>query len=407
MPEHHPETASPSLVGVSYVMPVLNDATHVRAAVESILAQDYAGPVEVLIALGPSIDGTTELVDDIATSDARIKVLENEVGSTPAGLNIAIRAARYPVVMRVDSHSVLPPDYARIAVETLERTGADNVGGIMDAQGETPFERAVALAYRTRVGLGGTPFHVGGRGGTGRHRLPRRASAATRSCASACSTRPSSAARTGSSTGACARPAARSGSRPSWRSPTARGRPVDASPARCSRPGCGAANWRAGSPRRTASGTSSRRSWWSASRSGCSLGIGGIVQAWSGRRRGCSLGFVVPGRLPALRRRRDIRRARGSRCRTAALVSRSLAVHTLLVGGRLRTRLPLADEQHRQAHGKVTRMPQADRSRRGRRASPNSARWRSRPRCACVATPSTGRPRSTCATSRRTSPGCC
>ncbi|MDQ0892799.1 glycosyltransferase family 2 protein [Agromyces ramosus] len=162
MPEQHPEATSSPLLGVSYVMPVLNDASHVRAAVGSILAQDYAGPVEVLIALGPSIDGTNELVADLASRDARVRVLENEIGSTPAGLNIGIRAAQHPVVVRVDSHSMLPPDYARIAVETLERTGADNVGGIMDAQGETPFERAVALAYTTKVGLGGSAFHVGG-----------------------------------------------------------------------------------------------------------------------------------------------------------------------------------------------------------------------------------------------------
>ena len=162
MPDQHHEAAASPLVGVSYVMPVLNDATHVRAAVESILAQDYSGPVEVLIALGPSIDGTAELVADLAARDARVRVLENEVGSTPSGLNIGIRAARYPVVVRVDSHSMLPVDYARVAVGVLERTGADNVGGIMDARGETPFEQAVALAYTTKVGLGGSAFHVGG-----------------------------------------------------------------------------------------------------------------------------------------------------------------------------------------------------------------------------------------------------
>lgn len=162
MPEQHHQATPSSLVGVSYIMPVLNDATHVRAAVESILAQDYTGPVEVLIALGPSIDGTAELVADLATRDSRLRVLDNEVGSTPAGLNIGIRAARYPVIVRVDSHSMLPMDYARIAVETLERTGADNVGGTMDARGETAFERAVAIAYTTKVGLGGGAFHVGG-----------------------------------------------------------------------------------------------------------------------------------------------------------------------------------------------------------------------------------------------------
>jgi glycosyltransferase involved in cell wall biosynthesis len=146
-------------------MPVLNEVTHVRAAVDSLLAQDYTGPFEVTIALGPSIDGTTELVEELAAVDGRIRVVDNVVGSTPAGLNLAIRESRYPIVIRVDAHSVLPPDYARIAVETILETGADNVGGLMDAQGTTDFERAVARAYGSRVGLGGTKLHVGGEAG--------------------------------------------------------------------------------------------------------------------------------------------------------------------------------------------------------------------------------------------------
>ncbi len=48
------------------------------------------------------------------------------------------------------------------AVETLVRTGADNVGGIMQAEGETPFEQAVARAMTTPMGVGAAPFHVGG-----------------------------------------------------------------------------------------------------------------------------------------------------------------------------------------------------------------------------------------------------
>src|SRR5690606_2587569 len=76
-----------------------------------------------------------------------------------------IRAARYPVVIRVDAHSVLPTDYTRIAVRVLQETGADNVGGMMKAVGRTPFEKAVAHAYTSPEGLGGTPLHVGGRAG--------------------------------------------------------------------------------------------------------------------------------------------------------------------------------------------------------------------------------------------------
>ncbi|WP_066516690.1 glycosyltransferase family 2 protein [Curtobacterium ammoniigenes] len=153
------------LPGVSYVMPVLNEVTEVRAAVASLLAQEYDGPVEIILALGPSIDGTNELVAEMSASDPRIVAIDNPIGSTPAGLNVAIRASRYPVVVRVDAHSVLPRDYTRIAVETLAATGADNVGGIMRAEGRTAFERAVAHAYGSRVGLGGTPHHVGGTAG--------------------------------------------------------------------------------------------------------------------------------------------------------------------------------------------------------------------------------------------------
>ncbi|WP_433954139.1 glycosyltransferase family 2 protein [Curtobacterium flaccumfaciens] len=153
------------LPGVSYVMPVLNEVTEVRAAVGSLLDQDYTGPFEVILALGPSIDGTNELVAEMSAADPRIRAIDNPVGSTPAGLNVAIRASAHPVVIRVDAHSVLPTDYTRIAVHTLLESGADNVGGIMRAEGRTPFERAVALAYGSRVGLGGTPHHVGGTAG--------------------------------------------------------------------------------------------------------------------------------------------------------------------------------------------------------------------------------------------------
>lgn len=153
------------LPGVSYVMPVLNEEAEIRAAVESLVAQDYEGEMEVLLALGPSVDDTDRVVAELVAADPRVRSVPNPVGSTPAGLNVAIRASVHPVVVRVDAHSVLPPDYTRLAVAALQRSGADNVGGIMRAEGRTPFERAVAHAYGSRIGLGGTPHHVGGREG--------------------------------------------------------------------------------------------------------------------------------------------------------------------------------------------------------------------------------------------------
>jgi len=156
---------SDALPGVSYVMPVLNEVQHIEAAINSLTAQDYAGDFEIILALGPSVDGTNDIVSAMAAADPRIRRIDNELGSTPGGLNVAIRASVNPVVIRVDAHSVLPPDYTRVAVRTLLETGADNVGGIMKAVGVTPFEKAVAHAYGSPEGLGGTQHHVGGKAG--------------------------------------------------------------------------------------------------------------------------------------------------------------------------------------------------------------------------------------------------
>lgn len=151
--------------GVSVVMPVLDEERHVQAAVAQVLASDYPGAVEVILALGPSRDRTTEIAHQLRALDPRVRIVTNPTGATPAGLNAAIAAARYGIVVRLDGHALPPADYLRVAVSELESTGADNVGGIMAAEGSTPFERAVAVAMRSPIGVGGAAFHVGGAAG--------------------------------------------------------------------------------------------------------------------------------------------------------------------------------------------------------------------------------------------------
>jgi glycosyltransferase involved in cell wall biosynthesis len=146
-------------------MPVLNERPYVEGAVRTILSQDYAGEQELVLALGPSTDGTNELVDRLAKQDARIKFVHNPNTDIPVGLNLAIASTSYPTVVRVDAHSELSPGYTTRAVETLARTGAANVGGVMVAQGKTPFQTAVARAYNSRFGLGGASYHSGGNEG--------------------------------------------------------------------------------------------------------------------------------------------------------------------------------------------------------------------------------------------------
>ncbi len=142
-------------------MPVLNEADYLQRAVETVLAQDVEGPSELILALAPSTDGTTALARRLAAADERIVLVDNPRADIPVGLNLAIRAGRYPTVVRVDAHSELEPDYTRRALATLDRVRAANVGGVMRADGRSPFQRAVARAYNSPIGLGGGAYHGG------------------------------------------------------------------------------------------------------------------------------------------------------------------------------------------------------------------------------------------------------
>ena len=150
---------------VSVVMPVLNEERHLEEAVGRVLDQDYPGELEVVLAIGPSKDRTQEIADKLADRDPRISIVPNPTGKTPAALNVGIAHAKHDILVRVDGHGALTDGYITRAVEVLDESGADNVGGVMAAEGRTPTEMAVACAYRSRLGLGASTFHQGGKAG--------------------------------------------------------------------------------------------------------------------------------------------------------------------------------------------------------------------------------------------------
>lgn len=160
LPEE-PQEPHEDLPTVSYVMPVLNEVHHLQGAVEAIFAQDYPGTQEVVLALGPSHDGTLELGHRMAAEDPRVTVVDNPAADIPVGMNLAIRAASGDVLVRVDAHTQLPAGYTRHMVRELRRVGAANVGGVMKAAGRTPLQRSVARAYNSPLGLGGGVYHGG------------------------------------------------------------------------------------------------------------------------------------------------------------------------------------------------------------------------------------------------------
>lgn len=150
---------------VSVVIPVRNGAATIRRSISSAQNQEYPSLLEIIVADGKSTDATSEILTNMAANDHRIRVVDNPAGTTPSGLNKAIRSSSGDVVVRLDAQSVLPPGYFKRAIRTLLSTQADNVGGIQAATGDSFVQRSIALAMSTPLGVGNARFHTGGRPG--------------------------------------------------------------------------------------------------------------------------------------------------------------------------------------------------------------------------------------------------
>ena len=147
---------------VSVILTVINESRHLKDAVQAVLDSEYTGELEIVIAVGPSRDGTMEIARQLAAENPAIRVIDNPSGRTPDGLNAALAHTTHEIVVRIDGHSEIDSKYISTAVQILEEEKAVNVGGIMAAEGTTTFERAVASAMRSPIGVGSSRFHTGG-----------------------------------------------------------------------------------------------------------------------------------------------------------------------------------------------------------------------------------------------------
>ncbi len=150
---------------VSVIMPVRNEAAYIERSLGAVLAQEYpAERLEILVVDGMSDDGTREAVLAHAAADPRVCLLDNPAGIVPPGLNIGIGRARGEIVVRVDGHCEIAPDYVRRCVEHLlaghDGAPVEAVGGPIETIGETDEAAAIALAMSSWFGVGGSAFRT-------------------------------------------------------------------------------------------------------------------------------------------------------------------------------------------------------------------------------------------------------
>ncbi|HEU5262199.1 MAG TPA: glycosyltransferase family 2 protein [Gemmatimonadales bacterium] len=155
---------SEPLATVSVIVPCRNEEGYIGRCLESIVNGDYPRDrLEVIVVEGRSDDRTRAILDDYASRYRMIRVLDNPRRITPVALNLAIRAARGEILVRMDAHVVYPGNYIRDLVAALQQTGADNVGGVLVTlpANETAIARAIATAMSHPFGVGNSYFRIG------------------------------------------------------------------------------------------------------------------------------------------------------------------------------------------------------------------------------------------------------
>ena len=144
---------------VSVAIPVLNEEKHITACLDAVASQTYPGIVEVLVIDGGSTDATRDLVTARA---GNARLLHNERRIQAAALNIALAQAAGEVMVRVDGHCLIAPDYVERCIQALSETSAAMVGGAMDPRAQGWLPEGVAAAMTSPLGVGPARFHRSG-----------------------------------------------------------------------------------------------------------------------------------------------------------------------------------------------------------------------------------------------------
>lgn len=155
--------ASGVLPFVSVIMPVRNEADFLTESLGAVLSQDYPSDrMEVFVADGMSTDGTREIVANLAARhpDCPVSIVDNPGRIVAKGLNAALAVAKGEIVVRIDGHCRIAPDYVSRCVDHICRDDVDGVGGSINTVATTPVGRAIAAVMSSPFGVGGSAFRT-------------------------------------------------------------------------------------------------------------------------------------------------------------------------------------------------------------------------------------------------------
>ena len=146
---------------ITVIIPCFNEALFIEKTIRSLIDDYVLASSEILIVDAMSTDKTRNIISILVKEGLPLRVIDNPDKYQVFGMNKGIQEARGKYIIRVDAHAAYPEGYIQKCIMLLEETGAQNVGGIMLPRGDTPVQKAIALAMQHPVGVGDARFHRG------------------------------------------------------------------------------------------------------------------------------------------------------------------------------------------------------------------------------------------------------
>jgi hypothetical protein len=134
----HTWTACPQIGPRHRDHAIRNEAAFIARSLGAVLDQDYpADRMQVLVADGMSDDATRAIVEEIAATHPAhtVEIVDNPGGVVPTGFNAALSGPAERSSCGSTATTIIADDYVSACVTALGESGADTVGGRMDAQG--------------------------------------------------------------------------------------------------------------------------------------------------------------------------------------------------------------------------------------------------------------------------------
>ena len=149
---------------ITVVLPTLNEADYIEDCLRTLLDDPFPrDQLEVFVVDGGSSDGTGAIVERLRAEFPFVRLLDNPQRLQGAAFNLAFRHAdpRAEWIVRCDAHARYPQGFLTRCIAAGAEHKVDVVTYADAPIGQTCFQKAVAFAQNSPVGVGRSLYRLG------------------------------------------------------------------------------------------------------------------------------------------------------------------------------------------------------------------------------------------------------